>query len=190
MTPLRVLVVEDNPDDEALVLMELRRNGFAPESRRVQTAEALREALGRQDWDIILSDYAMPCFTALDALAVLKEAGRDIPCIVVSGSIGESEAVEVMRAGARDYFAKDRLVRLGAAVERELAEAVGRRERARSELDRSLLSRTSEVLAEPLDLDERLKRLVHLPVPQVADWCAIFLHERTRGGLRLAAIAH
>ncbi|MCP3136714.1 hybrid sensor histidine kinase/response regulator [Pyxidicoccus xibeiensis] len=190
MKPLRLLMVEDNPDDEALVVMELRRNGFAAESHRVQTADALREALHRQDWDIILSDYSMPRFTALDALAVLRDTGRDIPFIVVSGSIGEDEAVEAMRAGARDYFAKDRLVRLGAAVERELREAEARREHAREELDRVLLAQSSEALAEPLDLDERLKRLVRIPVPRVADWCVIFLHERARGGLRLAALAH
>ncbi len=190
MKPQRLLIVEDNPDDEALVLLELRRNGFRPQSHRVQTGEAMREALLGTDFDVILSDYSMPRFTALDALRVLKETGRDIPFIVVSGSIGEDEAVEAMRAGARDYFAKDRLVRLGAAVERELVEARARRERARGELDRELLALTSEVLTEPLDLDERLKRLVHVPVPRVADWCLMFLHERERGGLRLAALAH
>ncbi|MFP2910650.1 response regulator, partial [Pyxidicoccus sp. 3LFB2] len=170
MKPLRLLSVEDNPDDEALVLLELRRNGFHPEALRVQTEEAMREALASSEFDIILSDYSMPRFTALQALKVLQSTGRDIPFIVVSGSIGEDEAVEAMRAGARDYFAKDRLVRLGAAVERELAEAQARRERARSELDRSLLALASEVLTEPLDLDERLRRLVQLPVPKVADW--------------------
>jgi signal transduction histidine kinase/CheY-like chemotaxis protein len=190
MTPLRVLVLEDNPDDEALELLELRRNGFQTRSRRVQSAEEMREALTDGEWDVILSDFSMPRFTALDALAVLKESGLDIPFIVVSGSIGEDEAVRVMKAGARDYFPKDRIVRLGAAVQRELVEARARRERARSELDRELLAHASEVLTESLDLDERLARLVNLPVPKVADWCAVFLNERGRGGLRLAALAH
>jgi signal transduction histidine kinase/DNA-binding NarL/FixJ family response regulator len=190
MKPLRLLVVEDNPDDAALMLLELKRNGFRPESHRVQTAEAMRRALAGSDFDIVLSDYSMPEFTALQALKVLQEAGRDIPFIVVSGSIGEDEAVEAMRAGARDYFAKDRLVRLGAAVERELVEARARRERARTELDRQMLALASEVLAEPEDLDERLRRLVQLPVPQVADWCALRLYEKGRGGLRLVALAH
>ncbi|MFP2960059.1 response regulator, partial [Myxococcus sp. 1LA] len=129
MTPLRVLVVEDNPDDETLMLRELRRSGFRPEALRVQSATSLRAALLAQDWDIILSDFCMPRFTALDALAVLKAMGLDIPVIVVSGSIGEDEAVEAMKSGARDYFAKGRLTRLAAAVERELAEARARRER-------------------------------------------------------------
>jgi signal transduction histidine kinase len=190
MTPLRVLVVEDNPDDEALEVLELRRHGFQPMTHRVETAEGLREALAREDWDIILSDFCMPRFTALDALAVLKETGLDIPFIVVSGSIGEDEAVQVMKAGARDYFAKDRMARLGVAVQRELVEARARRERARSEADRELLALASEVLTESLDLDERLVRLVRLPVPRVADWCAVFLHDPGRGGLRLAALAH
>jgi signal transduction histidine kinase/DNA-binding NarL/FixJ family response regulator len=190
MKPLRLLVVEDNPDDEALVLLELRRNGFRPEAHRVQTAEAMRQALASTDFEIILSDYSMPRFTALQALKVLQETGRDIPFIVVSGSIGEDEAVEAMRAGARDYFAKDRLVRLGAAVERELREAAARHERARAELDRSLLAYTSELLTESLDLDERLRRLVQLPVPKVADWCTLRIYEKGRGGLRLVALAH
>ncbi|NMO19978.1 response regulator [Pyxidicoccus fallax] len=190
MKPLRLLVVEDNPDDEALVLLELRRNGFTLSAQRVQTAEAMRKVLAGGDFDIILSDFSMPHFTALEALQVLKETGRDIPFIVVSGSIGENEAVEAMRAGARDYFAKDRLVRLGAAVERELREAKARHERARANLERELLALTSEVLTERLDLDERLKRLVRIPVPRVADWCAIFLYERERGGLRMVALAH
>jgi signal transduction histidine kinase/DNA-binding NarL/FixJ family response regulator len=190
MKPLRVLMVEDNPDDEALVVLELRRNGFAPRSHRVQTSEAMREALAGAEFDVVLSDFFMPRFTALEALRLLQETGRDIPFIVVSGSIGEDEAVEAMRAGARDYFAKDRLVRLGAAVERELREARARRERARGELDRELLARTSEVLTEPLDLDERLTRLVRVPVPRVADGCALLLDEKERGGLRLVALAH
>lgn len=190
MRPLRLLMVEDNPDDEALVLLELRRNGFRPESLRVQTAEAMRQALAEADFDIILSDFSMPRFTALEALKVLQEAARDIPFIVVSGSIGEDEAVQAMRAGARDYFAKDRLVRLGAAVERELVEARARRERARTELDRALLALASEVLTEPEDLDERLRRLVWLPVPRVADWCTLRLFEKGSGGLRLLAVAH
>ncbi|WP_163780419.1 ATP-binding response regulator [Myxococcus vastator] len=190
MTPLRVLVVEDNPDDETLVLRELRRAGFLPESLRVQSEEALRAALTGAAWDIILSDFCMPRFTALDALRVLKATGLDIPVIVVSGSIGEDEAVEAMKAGARDYFAKGRLTRLGAAVERELAEAKVRGERARAELDREVLAQASEVLVEPLDLEERLSRLAWVPVPRAADACALFLHEEGRGGLRLSAVAH
>ncbi|MBZ4419789.1 response regulator [Myxococcus sp. RHSTA-1-4] len=156
----------------------------------VQTAEEMREALAGSDLDIVLADFSLPRFTALEALKLLQGEGRDIPLIVVSGSIGEEAAVEAMRAGARDYFAKDRLARLGAAVERELREAKARRERARGELGRELLALTSEVLTEPLDLDERLKRLVRIPVPRVADCCFIALHERERGGLRLVALAH
>lgn len=190
MTPLRVLVVEDNPDDETLVLRELRRAGFLPEAQRVQTEESLRTALADTDWDIILSDFCMPRFTALDALEVLKSTGLDIPVIVVSGSIGEDEAVETMKAGARDYFAKGRLTRLGAAVERELSEAQARKERARADLDRELLAKACEVLVEPLDLEERLSRLAWVSVPRVADACAIFLYEEGRGGLRLGAVAH
>lgn len=189
MRPLRVLVVEDNPDDAALEERELRRGGFEPTVRRVETPEEMREALRSEDWDVVLSDYRLPRFNAPAALHLLRSSGLDIPFIVVSGSVGEQEGVEVMRAGARDYFPKDRLARLAAAVERELDEAQQRRARAREAEDRELLAYVSEVLTEPLDLQQRLERLARVPVPTVADWCAIFL-VREGGALRLAAAAH
>jgi signal transduction histidine kinase/DNA-binding NarL/FixJ family response regulator len=189
MRPLRVLAVEDNPDDVVLMELEMRRGGFAPSVRRVETAEEMRAALAEGEWDVVLSDYCMPRFRAPEALRVLQETGRDIPFIVVSGSVGEEEGVEVMRAGARDYFPKDRLARLPAAVARELAEARARRARAREAVDRELLGRASEALTAPLDFQARLEQLTRLPVPAVADWSAVFL-VREGGTLRLASVAH
>src|ERR1700674_4198182 len=109
---LRVLIVEDNPADAELVLRELRRAGFKPDSKRVDT-EA--EYLTNLDptLDIILSDYAMPQFSGLRALELLKEREVDVPFILVSGTIGEETAVSAMRSGAADYLLKDRLARLG-----------------------------------------------------------------------------
>jgi PAS domain S-box-containing protein len=132
MTPevpkrLRVLVVEDSEDDAALLERQLRLGGFEPQCSRVDTLPDLRRAL-THEWDLMLSDFALPGFTALDALAVLREDGRDIPVIVVSGTVGEDVAVEAMRAGAHDYFAKSELRRLVAASERELREAARRRQ--------------------------------------------------------------
>ena len=128
-TPIRVLVVEDRATDAEMMLRELRRGGFAPTHERVETAEALRAALGRQPWDVVLSDYYLPEFDAPGALAVLQASGSDLPFIVVSGSVGEDTAVAAMRAGATDYIMKDRLQRLPPAVARALADVAVRRER-------------------------------------------------------------
>jgi PAS domain S-box-containing protein len=130
--PLRVLIVEDSDDDTELLLRELRR-AFDPAWQCVESAESLAAALGRQAWDVVLADYMMPRFTALAALEVLRQSGQDIPFIVVSGSIGEDLAVAAMKAGAHDYLMKNNLTRLNAAIERELREAAGRRERLRAE---------------------------------------------------------
>jgi signal transduction histidine kinase len=187
--PLRVLLVEDNPDDAVLVERELRRGGFDVQCQRVQTAEEMRAALEGGSWDVILSDYCLPGFDAPSALGVLQASGQDIPLIVVSGSVGEWEGVEVMKAGARDYFPKTLLTRLPAAVERELEEARIRHGRARAERDRALLARAGEVLAGSLELQETLDRVVRLAVPQLADWSAVYFSEEGRS-LKVAALAH
>lgn len=131
--PLRVLIIEDSEDDVALVLRELRRAGYEPEFQRVETAEEMKEALAGQKWEIVICDYAMPRFNAPAALRVLRESGIDIPFIIVSGTIGEDTAVEVMKAGAHDYIMKWNLKRLVPAIERELREAELRRAKRRAE---------------------------------------------------------
>ncbi len=127
--PLRVLIVEDSENDAFLLLRELQRGGYEPVHRRVETAEAMREALRGAAWDIILSDYVMPRFSGLAALDLLRGQEIDIPFIIVSGKIGEEVAVESMRAGAHDYILKNNLARLLPAVRRELADAQVRRDR-------------------------------------------------------------
>ena len=103
----------------------------------------MRAALARQSWDIVLSDYDMPAFSAFAALAVLNDSGQDIPFIIVSGTIGEETAVEAMRSGAQDYMIKGNVARLLPAIQREVREAERRRERiaerARNEEERDLL---------------------------------------------------
>ena len=136
---LRVLLVEDSEDDAALVLAELKRAGYELLSERVYSAQALQDALSRREWDFVIADYSMPSFTGLEALKLVRGSGRDMPFIVVSGTIGEDVAVDAMKAGANDYLIKDRLARLAPAVERELREATERRDRrvAESELRES-----------------------------------------------------
>jgi CheY-like chemotaxis protein len=131
-TPLNILVVEDSQDDADLMLHELSRAGFNPTWKRVkEEAEFLAEI--RKQPDIILSDYALPSFTGLRAVKLLRESGLKIPFILVSGTVGEDIAVEAMKYGATDYLLKDRVARLGSAVRRALDEQQLCRQRQRAE---------------------------------------------------------
>jgi signal transduction histidine kinase len=125
--PLRVLLIEDTDDDAELATRELRRGGYAPTVTRVLSGEAFRAALQVAFWDVIISDHTVPGYGGLMALADLQATGKDIPFILVSGSIGEAVAVGAMRAGAQDYVLK----RFPVAVEREVRERSVRAERAK-----------------------------------------------------------
>jgi len=124
---LRILLVEDSEADAELVLRELRRGGFNTSHKRVASAAAVSDALDSESWDFIISDYVMPGFDGLEALALYRERRLDVPFIVVSGHIGEDIAVAAMQAGADDYLMKDRLARLVPAVTRALQKAEMRR---------------------------------------------------------------
>lgn len=140
---IRVLIIEDNEDDVLLLLRELHRAGFDTTHQCVQSRASLDRALRETVWDVVISDYAMLGFTGFDALQVFQDHSLEVPFLVVSGTIGEETAVEMMRAGAHDYLMKDKLARLGPAIERELTEAHFRRER---HYNRLLLERTYEEL--------------------------------------------
>jgi PAS domain S-box-containing protein len=130
---LRLLFVEDSERDVQLLQRHLERAGYGLISERVDTREAMRAALETREWDVILCDHSMPQFSVLQALALLKEMGLDIPFIMISGTIGEEVAVQTMLAGANDYLVKDNLTRLVPAIERELHEAHNRSARRRAE---------------------------------------------------------
>src|SRR5438874_432001 len=132
MTVLRVLHIEDQERDVALITRHLSR-AYEVTSERVDTPEAMRDALKTRAWDVILCDYSMPHFNALQAIEIIKEINLDIPVIIISGTIGEAAAVETMRAGANDYLMKDSLARLVPAIEREMSEAGNRRARQQAE---------------------------------------------------------
>ncbi|HEY5514477.1 MAG TPA: PAS domain S-box protein, partial [Geomonas sp.] len=125
---LRILIVDDSPEDATLIIRQLQQE-FSPSYERVETAEEMRAALDKGGWHLVISDYVMPQFSGLSALQLLHQRGMDIPFIMVSGQMGEDAAVEAMRAGAQDYLIKDNLSRLIPAIKRELNEAVVRRER-------------------------------------------------------------
>jgi diguanylate cyclase (GGDEF)-like protein/PAS domain S-box-containing protein len=124
--PLRVLLVEDRPDDAELVAEHLRDAGLLAVWERVDTEAAFAAKLDTAP-DLIIADYSLPQFSAPRALNLLKERGLDIPFIVVSGTIGEDAAVAAMRSGARDYVFKGNLSRLRPAVEREVLAAAERK---------------------------------------------------------------
>ncbi|HSH96006.1 MAG TPA: PAS domain S-box protein, partial [Roseimicrobium sp.] len=126
--PIRILVVEDSLLDAELVLMELGRAGLNFEHHRVDTEPAY---LARLDWppDIILSDFEMPQFNGMRALELLNASSKEIPFIIISGSIGEDLAVLAMKNGATDYLLKDRLARLGSCVTHALDQNRLRREK-------------------------------------------------------------
>jgi len=131
---LRVLCVDDSPDDAELNVLALERHGFSVESKRVDEREAARVALAEQTWDLILCDYSMPHFSAQSMLELLRAQGSEVPTLVVSGAIGEEAAVETIRLGAYDYIFKNNLKRLGPAAERALRDAELRRARALMEV--------------------------------------------------------
>ncbi|ADJ28276.1 response regulator receiver modulated diguanylate cyclase/phosphodiesterase with PAS/PAC sensor(s) [Nitrosococcus watsonii C-113] len=159
MRKLRVLLVEDSEDDALLLERHLRRSGYQPAVTRVETRETMLTALQAQSWDIILSDHSLPHFGSMEALNLLQQAGIDIPFIMVSGTVGEDRAVEIMRAGAHDYIMKGNLSRLVPAVERELREANIRWQRQAVENEHARLSSILEAtpdLVAIMDLTGRI----------------------------------
>ncbi len=108
---IKILLLEDSPDDASLLIRELQEAGFAPTWIRVETEEEFLAEV-KNSPDIILSDYSLPQFDGLRAVKILQESGQSIPFILVSGTVGEDIAVEAMKLGATDYLLKDRLARL------------------------------------------------------------------------------
>lgn len=165
MASLRVLIAEDEPTDAELIVRALRRSGYDPEWQRVDTAEAFDRHLGDAPPDVVISDHAMPQFSAADALDRMQARGLSIPFIVVSHAVGEEEAVGLIRRGAADYLMKDRLGRLGEAVRQALderrlqqahAEAQAAIVRLNRELERRIDERTTELQAAKQRLEAEL----------------------------------
>lgn len=130
---LRILILEDLPSDAELMVYELRQAGIVHSYRRVADREHFAAAL-TENWPaLILSDFNLPNFDGLEALALAQAACPDTPFIFVSGAMGEEVAIDTLKRGATDYVLKDRLSRLGPAVQRALREAEARRERRQAE---------------------------------------------------------
>jgi len=133
MSPIRLLIVEDNDDDALLIAHRFRRAGVDVEYVRAETADAVTEALTDNPPDAVISDFNVPGFGAEAALDILRDHHLDLPFIVVSGEVGEEKAADLMKAGVHDVVIKDRLARLVPALQRELREAADRRQRQTAE---------------------------------------------------------
>ncbi|MBI3903340.1 MAG: diguanylate cyclase [Nitrosomonadales bacterium] len=122
MTELRLLLLEDNPNDAELLEYKLRTAGLSFVAQRVDTEPAFKQALADFKPDLILSDYNLPTYSGSAALGYIQQNYPDLPIIMVTGAIGEEKAIELLQAGAKDYLLKDRLTRLPAAIQRVLRE--------------------------------------------------------------------
>jgi diguanylate cyclase (GGDEF)-like protein len=143
---IRLLLTEDSPADAELELRELRRAGLAVASRTVASEVEFVAALRDFAPEVILSDFSMPGFDGMAALALARELAPEVPFIFVSGTIGEEYAIRALRNGAIDYVLKSNLMRLPAAVERALADAGQRRRIERLSRIRELLGALSSTL--------------------------------------------
>ncbi|MFZ2161284.1 MAG: ATP-binding protein [Sideroxyarcus sp.] len=133
---LRILMLEDTPDDAELAEHELRKSGIKLVAKRVETRDAFILALEEFQPDIILSDYKLPNFNGNAALEIVRRDYPEVPVIMVTGALKDIEAVELIHAGAKDYVLKDRLARLAPAVQRALF--VAQEEHARKLAERAL----------------------------------------------------
>ena len=130
---LRALIVEDSEDDLELLLLHLKESGYHVKHTLVQGRDEFRAALRNGDFDAVLSDYNLPGWSGLDAIRELQKAGRDIPFLLITGTLGEEAAVECIKQGATDYILKDRLSRLPGALSRALSEKALRDENAKTQ---------------------------------------------------------
>lgn len=133
---LRILMLEDTPEDAELAEHELRKAGMHLTAKRVETRDAFIRSIEEFQPEIILSDYKLPEFNGTEALDIIRREHPDIPVIMVTGALSDIEAVELIHAGAKDYVLKDRLARLAPAVQRALA--VAEEERARKAAEQAL----------------------------------------------------
>ena len=133
MKPISILYLEDDPLDVELVETELQAKGIEFELLHAQTRDEFVGALESRPFNLILTDYSLPSFDGPAALEEAREICPDVPVIMISGMIGDDLAIETLKSGATDYVLKQRLSRLGPAIERALKEAEERRQRKRAE---------------------------------------------------------
>jgi signal transduction histidine kinase len=197
--PVKVLIVEDNEDDAALLFDTLRRGGLEATYRRVENAHSLAEALKEQQWNVVLTDCFLPQFSGADAIRIVRETcGSVVPVIVVSGNIEEETAVELIKLGAQDFVSKGKLARLPTAVDREIKASVTRQKKAEADnqlaLEReSFISILAHDLRAPVQRIEALTKLLraeHESIlnPDAADIVSRIQNSVARLGAMLASL--
>jgi serine phosphatase RsbU (regulator of sigma subunit) len=164
--PLRILSLEDSEFDAELIQRALEKGGIECVWRRVETRTAYEEALADFHPELILADFKLPTFDGARAVEIAQERCRDVPVIVISGTVGEEAAVDLLKQGATDFVLKDRLTRLVPAVRRALREVEEHQARQRAErdlrllneeLERRVLERTHELQAKNAVMEEELE---------------------------------
>jgi DNA-binding NtrC family response regulator len=150
---LKVLMLEDCSNDANLCLLALQRAGYQVHADVVSTYDEFSQHLDGYDYDVILADYQLPTWTGLKALELVKERGKELPFILVTGFVSEETALEVISKGADDYILKDRLNRLPLAVRRVLREQRLLRER------RDAMLETEKLIAQLRAAVEEVRRL-------------------------------
>ena len=128
---LKMLILEDNPEDAELEVQELKKAGFDIDWKRVETEKDFKKVLEEKP-DLILADYKLPSFDGMSAIKIQQKMMPDTPLIIISGTIGEEIAIDCLKAGATDYVLKGKLSRLIPVVKRALKEAEERRERKKA----------------------------------------------------------
>jgi hypothetical protein len=156
---LQLLLVEDSEDDAALIIHEIKRGGYRCEFERVEDLAGMEACLKHKHWDAVISDFNLPQFSASAALQAVQRSGIDLPFIVVSGTVGEDVAVQMLHDGAHDYITKDNLRRLVPALERSIRDAAVRRERLAS--DEMLRTTLEELKKRNYELDNYVYKVSH-----------------------------
>lgn len=149
-SPLRILHLEDNPDDAELIQSALEADDLACTITRVESRAEFIPALTQETFDLVMADFSLPGFDGLTALKLVRQISTDVPFILVSGTVGEERAIESLKSGATDYVLKERLSRLAPAVRRAMAEVEHQAERRRAEAAREEYNRKLEVLSRRL----------------------------------------
>ena len=174
--PLRLLIADDDPTDVELLVALLRRVGHQVSFSAVVSPEAFRQKLQEAEYDLVLADHNLVTWSGMDALEMLRQSGKDIPFVVITGTLGDEAAVEYIKAGAADYVLKHRLQRLPVAVENVLRDLAHRREEARLQREISRAKReweqTFDNVADPvLVFDEQCQvRRANRAAAQVLGW--------------------
>lgn len=122
MQPLRILCIEDSPQDFVLLERSLKKNFDLSAFKLIASEKELRLALSEEDWDLVLSDFNLPGFSALQALGIIKEFSEDLPFVLITGAIGEEAVVDFLKFGAQDVVLKSNLTRLNFVIERVFRE--------------------------------------------------------------------